>query len=67
MPDPDRPTGNGEARIEQDANAAAAAFRDTMHEAEDYVKRQWRENPIGVAAIVAGLGVLLGLILGRRS
>ena len=64
MPEPEQPNGNGAA--DYDAGAAAAALSDTLHEAEDFVKRQWRENPIGVAAIVAGLGVLLGLMLRRR-
>ena len=62
MPEPEQPNGNGADSY----SGAAAAFSDTLHEAEDYVKRQWRENPIGVAAIVAGLGVLLGLMLRRR-
>jgi ElaB/YqjD/DUF883 family membrane-anchored ribosome-binding protein len=63
MPEPEHPNGNGAGHA---ASAAAAAFGDTMREAEDYVKRQWRDNPIGVAAVFAGLGVLLGLLLGRR-
>ena len=62
MPEPEQPNGNAG----HDAGAAAAAFADTMHDAEDFVKRQWRENPIGVAAIVAGFGLLLGLMLRRR-
>ena len=64
MPEPEQPNGNGAAG--HGAGAAAAAFADSMHEAEDFVKRQWRENPIGVAAVVAGLGLLLGLMLRRR-
>lgn len=60
MPQAEQPNGNGAAT--QDA---AAAFGQTMREAEHYVKRQWQENPIGVAAVVAGLGLLLGVILGR--
>ena len=62
MPEQERPNGNEAAG--HDAGAAAA-FGDTMREAEEYVARQWHENPIGVAAVVAGLGVLLGLVLGR--
>ncbi len=65
MAEQERPNGNGDAHVEY-GGEAAAAFRDTMHEAEDFVKRQWRDNPIGVAAVVAGLGVLLGMVLGRR-
>ena len=62
MPETQHPTGNGAAAHD----TAAAAFGETLHDAEDFVKRQWRENPIGVAAIVAGFGLLLGLMLRRR-
>jgi ElaB/YqjD/DUF883 family membrane-anchored ribosome-binding protein len=64
MPEQEQPNGNGAAG--RDASAAAAAFGETLHEAEDFVKRQWRENPIGVAAVFAGMGLLLGLMLRRR-
>lgn len=64
MPEQDQPNGNGDARA--DTNTAAAAFGDTLHDAEGYLKRQWRENPLQVAAAVAGIGLLLGLLLGRR-
>ena len=64
MPESEQPNGNGAA--DHDAGGTAAAFTDTLHDAEDYVKRQWRDNPIGVAAIVAGFGLLLGLMLRRR-
>ena len=63
MPEPEQPNGNG---ADAHTGASAAAFGDTLHEAEDYVKRQWRENPIGVAAVFAGVGLLLGLMLRRR-
>jgi ElaB/YqjD/DUF883 family membrane-anchored ribosome-binding protein len=63
MPEQERPNGNGAAG--HDASAAPA-FGDTMREAEEYVARQWRENPIGVAAVFAGVGLLLGLMLRRR-
>ena len=63
MPEQEFPNGNGDGAAR---DTGAAAFSDTLHDAEDYVKRQWRENPIGVAAIVAGLGLLLGLMLRRR-
>jgi ElaB/YqjD/DUF883 family membrane-anchored ribosome-binding protein len=64
MPEQEQPTGNGAAS--DNASAAAAAFGDTLHDAEDFVKRQWGENPLGVAAVVAGIGLLLGLMLRRR-
>ena len=62
MPEQEHPNGNGAGGHD----STAAAFNDTLHEAEDFVKRQWRENPIGVAAVFAGVGLLLGLMLRRR-
>lgn len=64
MPEQDFPNGNGDGAGHE--TGAAAALGDTLHEAEDFVKRQWRENPIGVAAVFAGFGLLLGLMLRRR-
>jgi ElaB/YqjD/DUF883 family membrane-anchored ribosome-binding protein len=63
MPEQEHPNGNGAVGHD---GSAAAAFGDTLHDAEDFVKRQWRENPLGVAAVVAGIGLLLGLMLRRR-
>ncbi len=63
MPETEHPNGNGATGHD---GSATAAFGDAMHDAEDFVKRQWRENPIGVAAVFAGIGLLLGLMLRRR-
>lgn len=49
------------------ANDARAAIEDNVEAALDFVKRQWRENPMAVVAAAAGAGLLLGLLLGRRK
>ena len=49
--------------LSQQARDAAEASLDA---AVEFVKRQWRENPVGVVAAAAGLGLLVGLLLGRR-
>jgi ElaB/YqjD/DUF883 family membrane-anchored ribosome-binding protein len=35
-------------------------------EAESYLKRQLAERPLVVAAAALGVGVILGLLLGKR-
>jgi len=65
MPERDVPNGNG-ANAAHDTNPAAV-FGEALHEAEDFVKRQWRDNPLQVAAIAAGIGLLIGILLGRRA
>lgn len=62
--------------IGEDARSSAeAAYKTVKHEAEDgidtahrYLRRQWKERPIAVAASAAGIGLLLGMLLsgGRR-
>lgn len=44
------------------------AARDGLDEANKYLRRQWRERPVAVAATAFGLGMLLGMALsgGRR-
>lgn len=56
----DNTTGDN---LSQQAHDAAEAGFDT---AVEFVKRQWRENPVVVVAAAAGLGLLVGLLLGRR-
>ncbi|MGH6949582.1 MAG: hypothetical protein ACREH4_01820 [Vitreimonas sp.] len=54
-------------RAEEAYRAAHAAIEDGLDEAHRYLKRQWRERPLTVAAAAAGLGMILGLLLaGRR-
>jgi hypothetical protein len=37
-----------------------------LDEAHTYLKRQWRERPVAVAATAVGIGLVLGLLLGGR-
>jgi ElaB/YqjD/DUF883 family membrane-anchored ribosome-binding protein len=58
-----------EAALES-AKEALDAARHTVEDGLDhthrYLKRQWRERPVTVAAAAVGAGVLIGLLLGNR-
>lgn len=54
------------ARAEEMFDDAHAAVEDGLDEAHRYLKRQWRERPITVAATAVGIGLILGLLLGSR-
>lgn len=45
---------------------AQNALEDGLDEAHRYLKRQWRERPLTVAATALGVGMIVGLMLGRR-
>lgn len=51
-------------RAEEAYEAAQAAVEDGIDEAHRYLKRQWRERPVAVAATAVGVGLLLGLLIG---
>ncbi|WP_135210860.1 hypothetical protein [Vitreimonas flagellata] len=53
-------------RAEEAYEAAHAAVEDGLDEAHRYLKRQWRERPVAVAATAIGVGLLVGLLLGSR-
>ena len=53
-------------RAEEAYEAAQAAIEDGLDEAHRYLKRQWRERPVAVAATAVGIGLILGLLLGSR-
>ncbi|HEX8902851.1 hypothetical protein [Vitreimonas sp.] len=55
-------------RAEEAYEAAQDAIEDGLDEAHRYLKRQWRERPVAVAATALGVGILIGLLLngGRR-
>ncbi|MBL8531974.1 MAG: DUF883 family protein [Hyphomonadaceae bacterium] len=58
-----------EAALEtaQDAlEAAQDAIEDGIDDAHRYMKRQWKQRPLAVAATALGAGLLLGLLLGAR-
>jgi ElaB/YqjD/DUF883 family membrane-anchored ribosome-binding protein len=54
------------ARAEEAYEAAHAAIEDGLDETHRYLKRQWRERPITVAAATLGVGLVIGLLLGSR-
>lgn len=60
-------------RAEAALEAAQEALKQAQHSVEDgideahtYLKRQWRERPLTVAATALGAGLLIGLLLGNR-
>lgn len=55
-------------RAEQAYQAATEAVEDGLDDAHRYLKRQWRERPLAVAATTLGIGVILGVLIsgGRR-
>lgn len=53
-------------RAEEMFEDAHAAVEDGLDEAHRYLKRQWRERPVAVAATAVGVGLILGLLLGSR-
>lgn len=62
--------GDARHRAEQAYERAEEAFEhahelleDGLDDAHSYVKRQWRERPLAVAATAAGVGLLIGLLI----
>lgn len=53
-------------RAEEAYEAAHSALEDGFDEAHRYLKRQWRERPVAVAATAMGVGLVLGLLLASR-
>jgi ElaB/YqjD/DUF883 family membrane-anchored ribosome-binding protein len=53
-------------RAEEAYEAAHAAVEDGLDEAHRYLKRQWKERPVAVAATAVGVGLVIGLLLGSR-
>lgn len=53
-------------RAEEAIQAARDAVEDGLDDAHIYLKRQWRDRPVAVAATALGVGLLLGLLLGGR-
>lgn len=47
-------------------NAAKGAVEDGLDDTHRYLKRQWRERPVAVAATAVGVGLLVGLLVGSR-
>ena len=53
-------------RAEEAFERAQAAVEDGLDEAHRYLKRQWRERPVAVAATALGAGIIIGLLIGGR-
>jgi ElaB/YqjD/DUF883 family membrane-anchored ribosome-binding protein len=53
-------------RAEEMLEDAHVAIEDGLDEAHHYLKRQWRERPVAVAATAMGIGLIVGLLLGSR-
>lgn len=53
-------------RAEEAYEAAREAVEDGLDQAHRYMKRQWRERPVAVAATTLGVGLMIGLLLGSR-
>jgi ElaB/YqjD/DUF883 family membrane-anchored ribosome-binding protein len=53
-------------RAEEMFEGAHAAVEDGLDEAHRYLKRQWRERPLTVAATAVGVGLIVGLLIGGR-
>jgi ElaB/YqjD/DUF883 family membrane-anchored ribosome-binding protein len=53
-------------RAEEAYEAAHAAIEDGIDDAHRYLKRQWRDRPLTVAATTLGVGLVIGLLLGSR-
>jgi len=50
-------------RAEEAYQAAQEAVEDGLDDAHRYLKRQWRERPLAVAATTLGIGVILGVLI----
>jgi ElaB/YqjD/DUF883 family membrane-anchored ribosome-binding protein len=59
-------TEDARERVEAAFEDAQAAIEDGLDEAHRYLKRQWRERPVAVAATAMGVGLVIGLLLGSR-
>lgn len=53
-------------RAEEAYQAAHEAVEDGIDTAHRYMKRQWRDRPLAVAASAVGVGLILGVLLGSR-
>lgn len=53
-------------RAEEAYEAAHEAVEDGIDSAHRYLKRQWRDRPLAVAASAVGVGLVLGVLLGSR-
>jgi ElaB/YqjD/DUF883 family membrane-anchored ribosome-binding protein len=52
--------------LEEMVDDARDALEDGLDEAYRYLKRQCRDNPLGVTATALGVGLVIGILLGSR-
>ena len=55
------------AAAEGAVQEATQSIQHGLDEAHAYLKRQWNERPLTVAAVAVGLGALIGLAMSRKS
>jgi len=60
----DKAAAGSDAQADENLAAAQEALEDGIDQAHRYLKRQWTERPLAVAATAIGVGVLLGLLIG---
>jgi ElaB/YqjD/DUF883 family membrane-anchored ribosome-binding protein len=53
-------------RAEEAFESAYEAAEDGLDEAHAYLKRQWEDRPVAVAATALGVGLIIGLLIGGR-
>lgn len=60
--------GDGVTRedVEEMLSDARETVEDQLEDAYKVLKRQCRENPLGVTATALGIGLVIGLLLGSR-
>lgn len=56
----------GASDVEDDLAALQDEVMQNLEDAGGYLKRQLEERPIAVAAAALGVGLLVGLLIGRR-
>jgi ElaB/YqjD/DUF883 family membrane-anchored ribosome-binding protein len=54
------------ARAQSAYSHGKDAVEDGIDHGHRYLKRQWNERPVAVAATAVGFGVLVGLLLSKR-
>lgn len=61
-----RDDGSIREDVEEMVDEARVAVEDGFDDAYRYLKRQCRDNPLGVTATALGVGLIIGLLMGSR-
>ena len=51
-------------RAEEAYEHAHDVVEDGIGDAQRFIRRQWRKNPVGVAATALGIGIVIGVLIG---